>query len=204
MVKDNLVKDILLNGSVLCLDFVNTIHDRIYEPERDYWVTYVHLLQWALKAGIIKPGEYEILLEYYESKPSPGPKLLKEAIKVRELLYSLFLPISSGKKVSGDNLEAFNEIVSKCLPRLRLKPHNKGFSQTWQFTPGESVMIIAPVIYSAYELLLSDRLDRIKECTNCGWLFLDTTKNGTRRWCSMNTCGSIVKAKEWYHRNKGK
>ena len=204
MVKDNLVKDILLNGSVLCLDFVNTIHDRIYEPERDYWVTYVHLLQWALKAGIIKPGEYEILLEYYESKPSPGPKLLKEAIKVRELLYSLFLPISSGKKVSGDNLAAFNEIVSKCLPRLRLKPHNKGFSQTWQFTPGESVMIIAPVIYSAYELLLSDRLDRIKECTNCGWLFLDTTKNGTRRWCSMNTCGSIVKAKEWYHRNKGK
>jgi len=204
VVKDNLVKDILLNGSVLCLDFVNTIHDRIYEPERDYWVTYVHLLQWALKAGIIKPGEYEILLEYYESKPSPGPKLLKEAIKVRELLYSLFLPISSGKKVSGDNLEAFNEIVSKCLPRLRLKPHNKGFSQTWQFTPGESVMIIAPVIYSAYELLLSDRLDRIKECTNCGWLFLDTTKNGTRRWCSMNTCGSIVKAKEWYHRNKGK
>src|ERR1044071_4540854 len=109
MVKDNLVKNILLNGGILCLDFVNTIHDRINEPERDYWVTYVHLLQWALKAGIIKPGEYEMLLEYYESRPSPGPKLLKEAIKVRELLYSLFLPISSGKKVSGDNLEAFNE-----------------------------------------------------------------------------------------------
>jgi predicted RNA-binding Zn ribbon-like protein len=66
------------------------------------------------------------------------------------------------------------------------------------------MIIIAPVIYSAYELLLADKLNRIKECTNCGWLFLDTTKNGTRRWCSMNTCGSIVKAKEWYHRNKGK
>jgi hypothetical protein len=70
MVKDNLVKEVLLNGSILCLDFVNTIHDRINEPERDYWVTYVHLLQWALKAGIIRPGEYDVFLEHFESRPA--------------------------------------------------------------------------------------------------------------------------------------
>jgi len=204
MVKDNLVKDVLLNGSILCLDFVNTIHDRINEPERDYWVTYVHLLQWALKAGIIRPGEYDVFLEHFESRPAQSTKLLKETVRLRELLYRIFHPLSSGKKIAVQNLESFNAILSKCLSHLRLKAHDKGYSQGWQLTPGESMIIIAPVIYSAYELLLSDKLNRIKECTNCGWLFLDTTKNGTRRWCSMNTCGSIVKAKEWYHRNKGK
>lgn len=204
MVKDNLVKNILLNGGILCLDFVNTIHDRINEPERDYWVTHVHLLQWALKAGSIRPGDYEALLKHFESRPARGPKLLKEAIKLRELLYRIFHPLSSGKKIAGKDLEAFNVILSKCLLHLRLKAHDKGFSQSWQLKPGESMIIFVPVIYSAYELLLSDRLNRIKECSNCGWLFLDTTKNGTRRWCSMSTCGSIVKAKEWYHRNKGK
>jgi predicted RNA-binding Zn ribbon-like protein len=204
VVKDNLVKNILLNGSILCLDFVNTIHDRINEPERDYWVTHVHLLQWALKAGSIRSADCEVLLKHFESRPARSAKLLKEAIKLRELLYSIFHPLSSGKKIAGRDLQAFNVILSKCLSHLRLKAHDKDFSQSWQLMPGESMIIIVPVIYSAYELLLSDRLNRIKECSNCGWLFLDTTKNRTRRWCSMSTCGSIVKAKEWYHRNKGK
>lgn len=204
MVKDNLVKNILLNGGILCLDFVNTIHDRINEPERDYWVTHVHLLQWALKAGSIRSAEYEPLLKHVESRPAQSPKLLKEAIRLRELLYRIFHSVSLGKKIAGRDLEAFNVILSKCLSHLRLKAQDKGCSQSWQLMPGESMIILVPVIYSAYELLISDRLDRIKECSNCGWLFLDTTKNGARRWCSMNTCGSIVKAREWYHRNKGK
>jgi predicted RNA-binding Zn ribbon-like protein len=49
---------------------------------------------------------------------------------------------------------------------------------------------------------LSDKLERVKECPNCGWLFLDTTKNGKRRWCSMEDCGSNVKALEYYYRKK--
>jgi len=204
VVKDNLVRNILLNGGTLCLDFVNTIHDRINEPERDYWVTHEHLLQWALKAGSIRSADYEAVLKHFESRPAQNPKLLKEAIKLRELLYRIFHPLSSGKKIAGRDLETFNVILSKCLSHLRLKAHEKGIRQSWQLMPGESAIIFVPVIYSAYELLLSDRLKKIKECSNCGWLFLDTTKNGTRRWCSMSTCGSIVKAKEWYHRNKGK
>ena len=204
MVKDNLLRNILLNGSALCLDFVNTIHDRINEPERDYWITPVHLLQWALKAGCIMPKDYEALLKNIESSPEQAPKLLKESIRLRALLYSIFYPLSLGKKMAGEDLDAFNVILSKCLSHLRLKAHDKSVSQNWQFKPGDSMIIMVPVTYSAYELLLSDKLDRIKECSNCGWLFLDTTKNGTRRWCSMSTCGSIVKAKEWYHRNKGK
>jgi predicted RNA-binding Zn ribbon-like protein len=204
MVKDNLVRNILLNGSTLCLDFVNTIHDRINEPERDYWVTPVHLFQWALKAGSIGPADYETVLKQFESRPAAGLKLLKEAKKLRALLYRIFYPLSAGKKIEKPDLEAFNMILSKCLSHLRLKAKGNGFSQSWQFMPGQSMIIFASVIYSAYELLLSDRLKKIKECSNCGWLFLDTTKNGTRRWCSMSTCGSIVKAKEWYHRNKEK
>ncbi|MEJ7682514.1 MAG: CGNR zinc finger domain-containing protein [Segetibacter sp.] len=54
----------------------------------------------------------------------------------------------------------------------------------------------------SYETLLSDKLSRIKECGNCGWLFYDSSKNGKRRWCSMKTCGSNVKALQWYHRQK--
>ena len=158
MVKDNLVKNILLNGGILCLDFVNTIHDRINEPERDYWVTHVHLLQWALKAGSIRSAEYEPLLKHVESRPAQSPKLLKEAIRLRELLYRIFHSVSLGKKIAGRDLEAFNVILSKCLSHLRLKAQDKGCSQSWQLMPGESMIILVPVIYSAYELLISDRL----------------------------------------------
>ncbi len=102
MVKDNLVKNVLLNGSILCLDFVNTIHDRINEPDRDYWVTYVHLLQWALKAGSIRSKDYEAFLKHFKSKPARGPKLLKEAIRLRELLYRIFHQLVQGRRLQEE------------------------------------------------------------------------------------------------------
>ena len=57
-----------------------------------------------------------------------------------------------------------------------------------------------PVAYSALELLTSARLTRVKTCPGmrCGWIFLDESPNGRRRWCSMETCGNRAKARRFY------
>ncbi|MCB9297188.1 MAG: CGNR zinc finger domain-containing protein [Lewinellaceae bacterium] len=64
---------------------------------------------------------------------------------------------------------------------------------------------ISHLLLLAEELLLqTERWPRIRACPSCGWLFLDTSKNGRRRWCNMQACGSQAKARRWYHKNKGK
>lgn len=198
-----MIEDILLNGNILCLDFVNTVHDRMNEPDRDYLSSFEHLWQWSVKVGIIDPKIYDHSRGIVRSQ-ARSAKFLKEAKFIRELLYRMFKARILGKKITGQDLGAYNKILSKCLSKLQIEPGKKGFSNKWNIVPGELSMVVAPIIYSAYELLLSEKLERVKECPNCGWLFLDTTKNGKRRWCSMKTCGSNVKALEWYHRQKGK
>src|ERR671930_579256 len=63
--------------------------------------------------------------------------------------------------------------------------------------------VLAPVVWSAAELLTSGPLERVRECPGddtCGWLFLDTSRNGSRRWCDMRTCGNRAKARRYYRR----
>jgi len=74
--------------------------------------------------------------------------------------------------------------------------------ESWLLEEDSYKKIVAPILNDSYELLLSEKLFKVKECPGCGWLFYDGTKNGKRRWCSMKSCGSNVKALEWYHRKK--
>jgi predicted RNA-binding Zn ribbon-like protein len=202
MVKNKKIGDILLHGNVLCLDFVNSIHDRINEPDHDYLSNAADLFYWAVKAGVINTKTCNTSLKDIGDSSSQANKVLKDAKLIRELLYKIFKAISQHKRVNAQDLQVFNELLSKCFSRVEIITDGMGFTKDWKVVPGELLLITAPIIHSAYELLLSEKLDRVKECPNCGWLFLDTSKNGKRRWCSMKTCGSIVKALDWYHRQK--
>ena len=69
---------------------------------------------------------------------------------------------------------------------------------------GTALALLAPVLWSAGDLLAGSRLDRVRRCANpeCGWLFLDDSRAGKRRWCSMSSCGNRAKARRHYHRSR--
>ena len=64
--------------------------------------------------------------------------------------------------------------------------------------------ILAPVLWSAADLLLKGDPARIRQCANekCRWVFLGVSKAGARRWCTMNSCGNRAKAHRHYHKTK--
>src|SRR5690606_25371093 len=126
------------------------------------------------------------------------------ALNLRELLYAMFFTISRGKAARNADLEKFNACIADHFSFINLKVNEGEYQAGWNLPNDSLQRITAPVVKDAYHLLISNRLDRVKECSNCGWLFLDTTKNGKRRWCSMKACGSTVKALEWYYRQKEK
>ena len=74
----------------------------------------------------------------------------------------------------------------------------------WPGFAEELESLIWPVAKSAADLLTSERLERVRECAGgtCGWLFIDASKNHSRRWCDMRDCGNAAKAKRHYHKKR--
>ncbi len=202
MVKNPLIDNLRLDGGVLCLDYVNTIPDRFDNSNRDLLSSLNDLIYWAKKAKAIDSAAITGLEKAVTANERKAKEFFAEAINLRSLIYSLFHPISQQQKLKSPDLDQFNKLVSRYFPFLQLSAERDGFKEQWNLDSTHFYSITAPIVKSAYELLLSDKLHRMKQCPNCGWLFLDSTKNGKRRWCSMQDCGSNVKALEYYYRKK--
>lgn len=203
MVKTFNIADIPLDGGLLCLDFINTVPNRNDDPVQNYFSDLGGLIEWALRLEIINERSRKQLLAEAGRHPQRAIAFFNEAIRFRELLYHIFQPISAGKKVAGADLERYNKYLRDYFPSLQLKQLPEGFEEQWSLEENNFRLLLAPVLNDSYETLLSGKLSRIKECSSCGWLFYDTTKNGKRRWCSMKSCGSNAKALDWYYRQKG-
>lgn len=137
------------------------------------------------------------------AQPDAAATLLTEAIALRELIFRLFAAVAAGQPATEADLAALNAALAAAPPRRRLA--RLGTIYAWQAdaTP-TAPALLAPVLWSAADLLVEAPQRRIRVCSNpeCGWLFIDASKNGTRRWCDMAACGNRAKAKRHYARTK--
>ncbi len=202
MVKFNKIDEIRLDGGILCLDFVNTVHDRIRKPVRDYFNNAEDIVRWGKRTGILNDTSYELLNKKIDSALLDEALFYSKALELRELLYGIFSKIVRKITLSGEELKSFNEYLTVYYNSIAIKYIESKLTESWKWKGEDLNRILLLVVRSARDLLLSERLDRVKECPNCGWLFFDTTKNGKRRWCSMKSCGSSVKALDYYYRKK--
>ena len=198
------LESLRLDGGLLCLDFVNTIHSRTESPAFDYLTDYADLLAWLLKCGAApKPVINKLTGMYRLGKPQSA-RFLKRAKQLREELYRIFSALADDCDPVAEDIEKFNSRVNHTWKALQLEGESGGWEWSWIRAQIDLAHPLRLVIKSAAELLLSDEVNRIRECPACGWVFLDRSKNGSRRWCSMDTCGSIDKASRYYYRNKQK
>lgn len=202
MKRNERIDHIQFDGGTLCLDFVNTVHDRKKKPVPDYLHHIIDLVAWAGKIGLVDKKSETLLNRSIPGNLKKSDQFFTYALSLRELLYDMFFTISQGNATRNADLEKFNAYIADHFSFINLKAKQGEYRAGWNLPNDSLQRITAPVVKDAYELLLGNRLDRVKECSNCGWLFLDTTKNGKRRWCSMKSCGSNIKALEWYYRQK--
>ena len=202
MVKNEKIKSISLDGGSPCLHFINTVHNWVDEVVPDYLLSPIDLVVWAKKAGILRGTLITSLESWTESNPKRAEQGLKRAKALREVMHRIFYAISQQKNVNPADLQSFNKYLSDLLPAIRLRFLHGTFVEEWSNSGKGFDRILAPVVKDAYDLLLSDKLARVKNCPSCGWIFLDTSRNSSRRWCSMKSCGSNAKALEWYYRQK--
>jgi predicted RNA-binding Zn ribbon-like protein len=191
-----------LVGGVLCLDFVNTINSRL-NPEHDYLVQYSDLVGWAKKVGILSPAQTSQLEKRARQNVKEAGSALQKAQTLRDLLYRLFSTSANNSDPKKEDMASFVKYYGESISQGQFFKTEDHYTTTWKLDETFDTLLW-PITHSAGELLLSDQLGQVKECPGCGWLFLDTSKNQSRRWCSMNTCGARDKMRRYHKKRRAK
>lgn len=192
-----------LIGEELCLDFTNTIGGWRGGEMTEKLNSYTDLLRWGVKAGSISQDYAERLLDAAEKQPAKAASALTHAHKLRESLFRIIMAATRQTSASAKDLALFNNELNRAMIHAQLVQHDDHFHWTWREDNQDLSAVLWAVMRSAANLLTdSERLQWVHQCSNdeCDWLFLDTTKNHSRRWCDMKTCGNIHKVRK--HRQR--
>jgi predicted RNA-binding Zn ribbon-like protein len=196
-----------LVGGDLCLDFVNTVDPRHAAHRFDYLADYGALVAWARHTGAVEAVAASRLLGRAARQPDEARDVLRRAIRLREALYRVFASAIARRAPPKDALDRLNRELAWVNAKTRLTRHRDGFVVQWGDDRPRLDQVLWPVIRSALGVLVDGPLDRVRECPgpgNCGWLFIDLSKNASRRWCDMRTCGNRAKVHRYYTRIRGR
>ncbi len=191
----------LLVGGRLCLDFCNTIRDRHGHPE-ERLADYGQLAGWSWRAGVLNAEEAARLKRTARRSPTEALAVLERGIALREALHAIFLAVAAERRPRPGHLETLNYELGRAMARSQVVSADGAF--VWVWTEGGRALdsMLWPIARSAADLLTSGELRAVRQCGGraCGWLFIDTSRNRTRRWCDMRICGNRAKARRHHQR----
>ncbi len=170
----------------LCLDFANTRYWRGQATPTETLNAPADLAGWA------------------KMSKAPSSREFERALGLRETIHRLFDAHAQGKAPAGRDLDTLNAALSEAPARTTLKRGREGYEWNVDTKSGTALSLLAPVLWSAGDLLAGPKLGKVRRCANpeCLFLFLDDSRAGKRRWCSMASCGNRAKAKRHYHKSK--
>lgn len=187
----------------LCLDFANTIDWHASEHPQEHLNSYADLTTWANKVGLLTEIDAQQLLKQATNSSAKAAAILKQAIDLREAIYQIFSAVDQGQSPNGDDLAILNATLQETLPHRQIAKSRDSFSWVWRGDKEALDQMLWPIAQSAADLLTSDSLTRVKVCEDdrgCGYIFLDLSKNRSRRWCDMRGCGNRAKVRR--HRRR--
>ena len=194
-----------LSGGRPCLDFVNTLDERLTDRPVERLRQFGDLVSWAAQTQAISRQEVAMLRRYGLNRPRAAQAALRRATMVREAIFAVCSAASQRRNIAGPAFAALAESVSRAARRRHIQRRGNRFAWGWQpMTRVDPDLILMRAAWSAADLLTSPAADRIRQCAGpgCAWLFLDTSKNRSRRWCDMTVCGNRIKARRFYAKRK--
>lgn len=205
LLDDSPAQKFRLVAGELCLDFCNTVGGKRGEIAREKLHTYADFLGWCRQANLVSNSKWGVLTAKAKHEGDNAGCVLARAIQLRESIYRIFLSIAEGAHPGESDLALLNAELAKSMGRLRIGADASGtkFEWSWAQEPAELDDPLGPVARSAANLLATDEdLAHVRQCRsdNCGWLFIDSSKNHSRCWCDMRDCGNRAKVRR--HRQK--
>lgn len=187
----------------LALDFANTVTARDSEP-RDFLEAPAGLWDWAKASGQFAPKELTGLVVQLRQNPAKAEAALRHLRRVREAICGTFTALARGRKPAPEDLQRLETAWHAAAAAVGLRLGRSAAELRLSVERSGLDFLAHVTAWQAVELLRGPQCSRVRVCdgTHCGWLFLDTSKSGRRRWCDMATCGNVAKARRHQARNK--
>lgn len=203
-------------GGRLCLDFINTVGGRVISAAgsrrrdyadtvlRDKLVDYNDLREWSQFAGIANQSESRDLAQLATTHRKDAEATLARAVQLREALYRIFKSVVEGWRPREADLDTLSRELRVARARERLTHTRGAFGWTWERDEVALDRVLWPVSLSAAQVLTSGDLARLRQCggRECGWMFLDASRNRSRLWCDMKDCGNRAKVRRFRKRQQ--
>jgi len=193
-------------GGALCLDFVNSLDWRGREQPVETLHQYADLLRFSLAVGAIDLREAQALLAWAFRHPKRSARALERAKVTRESIAVLVKAAAAGSPLPRAALRRLEDDARDAWKARALVPAPAGARWQWaEGNPDPDLPRWAAALDAARLLTLEERAPiRVCEGAQCGWFFLDESRNRRRRWCSMQACGNRAKAQRFYRRKRAK
>jgi predicted RNA-binding Zn ribbon-like protein len=192
-------------GGDPALDLVNTVDWTSRGPDDERLTDYERFLDFAEGAGVIDGEKGERLREAAAREPYEAARALERVLHFRDALErvvtSAIRPESRGRE-HDQALGTLNDVLRSALTQLQLGRSVHGVALVWSGLGDSLESPLWPLAWSAAELLASEEQTRLRVCAgpDCGWVYVDRSRNRMRRWCQMETCGNRAKASRRYAR----
>jgi len=195
-----------LTAGNLCLDFINTLDNRPTEPN-ELLKSFLDLARFGEDTGILTPAQADSFIERSQAMPTAAEQTLRSAIEMREAMFAVFSAVVNKQPVPKDALAKLNGSIQYAAQHTQLVPANGGFAWEFDRIPSPERCLdpmLWPITRATADLLASSQLPFVRACSSptCEWLFLDTSKNHRRRWCSMKQCGNRAKVRRFYAKKR--
>jgi predicted RNA-binding Zn ribbon-like protein len=185
------------------LEFTNTVNDHASEQPGETLFKYEDILAWAKRVGLLRAEQTDRLVHKAAGRPEEAAAIFTKSLELREAIYRIFVAKTKGKSPAQEDLAILNSVLSPLIGGAQLMHHAGKFEWQWNFDENALEMPLWLSALSAVDLMTSDYYQWVGQCADedgCGWLFVDTSKNHSRRWCDINDCGNRAKQRRYQKR----
>ncbi len=180
-------------AGALSLDFANTLVPRSGHRPFEVLVDARSVIEWGAHAELYSQAHVSTLASRLR-RGGREASFYAEALGLREVVFRIFSAVATGRRLAPRDIRTLENAFKEALDHAQLADENDRY--VWRTASSGAWIVVDAVARDAIELLTSTRLKRVKLCAtvdDCGWLFLDTSRSNTRRWCSMDVCGTKAK-----------
>ena len=184
---------IRLDGGRLCLDFVNSIHNRYAVELEDYVHQPESFIDWCVRAGALRLDDRVSVPRAADQRAA----LMLEVVTLRDHLHALFAARIDDVPLPQGAVRGLDEWLHRAWTSQMFGPDGQ---LHWRADARDARLPLKRIALDALDLFGDPSISRLRRCdntTSCGWLFLDTSKNQRRRWCAMETCGTAEKMQRY-------
>jgi|SRR5580704_891203 predicted RNA-binding Zn ribbon-like protein len=193
-----------LIGENVCLDFINTLDDRTSAQPKELLKNYYDLVRFGEDTGILTPEQLDYFFENAHLMSDEAEGALRSARNLREAMYAIFSAVVNKQTAPQFEMGRLNANIHDAALHSRLVQGEGRLEWRFDDMAGSCKAMLWPIARAAGDLLASSDMALVRACSSptCQWLFLDTSKNHHRRWCSMKQCGNRAKVRKFYAKKK--